>query len=191
MMISMTNLLDAPGAATVRVIFLVALAAATVTDLRQRRIPNLLTLPLALVAMVTHGIYGGIGAALASLLAFLSWFALGYIYYRSIAGREIGAGDIKLIMAMASCLGFMPAAYITFVSLVLLILWLFLRWLVQGTARANFAGLRAWLYSTATPGTERIHFRPVGMVDRTPHAPFMLLSALICYFWWHFLHLGA
>ena len=84
-------------------------------------------------------------------------------------------------MAIAACIGFVPAAYLTLISLTLLLAWLFLRWLVQGTARENFAGLFRWLYVTAMPGTQKAHFRPVGMVDKTPHAPFLLLSALLGY----------
>jgi prepilin peptidase CpaA len=179
---TMFNLLHAAGFPFARVLLLVALSLATVTDLRRRRIPNLLTMPTALVAIVAHGVAGGLAEMAASLLAFIAWFVLGFLYYRTIAGKEIGAGDIKMVMATAACIGFMPAAYVTFVSLVLLLLWLFLRWFVQGTWRTNFSGLFTWLYVTATPNGERQHFKPVGMVDRTPHAPFMLLGALICYY---------
>ena len=177
----MWNLMHTPGGAQARSLLLAALLIATATDLHRRRIPNLLTLLTALVAVVLHGIYGGLGDAGASLLSLLGWFGLGFGYYRTVAGKEIGAGDIKLVMATAACIGFFPAAYVTCVSLALLILWLFLRWIVQGTARANFTGLFRWIYVSAMPGVDKVHFRPVGMVDRTPHAPFMLLSALLCY----------
>jgi Flp pilus assembly protein protease CpaA len=177
----MLNLLDAPAAAAVRLLLAAALLIATATDLHRRRIPNLLTLPTTLLAIVLHGVYGGPAAAAASLLAMLGWFGLGFLYYRTLAGQEIGAGDIKLVMAISACIGFVPAAYVTLLSLTLLLAWLFLRWLVQGTARTNFAGLFRWLYVTAMPGTQKAHFRPVGMVDKTPHAPFLLLSALLGY----------
>jgi Flp pilus assembly protein protease CpaA len=178
----MLNLLHTPGSAPVRTLLLAALLLATATDLHRRRIPNLVTLSTALTAVVLHGIYGGVFAAGASLLSLLGWFGLGFFYYRTLAGKEIGAGDIKLVMATAACIGFLPAAYMTCLSLGLLLLWLFLRWVVQGTARANFGGLIRWIYVSAMPGVEKVHFRPVGMVDRTPHAPFMLLSALLCYY---------
>lgn len=177
----MLNLIHTPGWTPVRWLLLATLLIATATDLHRRRIPNLLTLLTALAAVVLHGIYGGLADAGASLLSLLGWFGLGFCYYRTLAGKEIGAGDIKLVMATAACIGFFPAAYVTCVSLGLLILWLFLRWIVQGTARANFTGLFRWIYVSAMPGVEKVHFRPVGMVDRTPHAPFMLISALLCY----------
>ncbi len=176
------NLLHSEGFAFIRMLLLTALVLASITDLHRRRIPNWLTFSTALAAIIAHGVYGGLFAAGASLLAFLAWFALGFLYYRTLAGKEIGAGDIKMIMAIGACLGFLPAAHVTFVSLVLLILWLFVRWVVTGTARENFSRFFKFLWVTATPNTEKIHFQPVGMVDRTPHAPFMLLSALLCYY---------
>jgi Flp pilus assembly protein protease CpaA len=178
------NLLHAQGFAAIRILLLIVLVIATITDLHRRRIPNLLTVPAALIAIILHGIYGGIGAAGASAVAFFGWFGLGFFFYRTVAGREIGAGDIKLVMATGACIGFFPAAYVTFASLVLLLLWLFGRWVVAGTARENFAGLFRFMQVTATPGVEKEHFRPVGMEDRTPHAPFMLLGALLCYALW-------
>lgn len=186
----MLNLLHAPGSAPIRTLLLAALLLATATDLHRRRIPNLITMPTALLAVVLHGVYGGFFAAAASLLSLLGWFGLGFFYYRTLAGKEIGAGDIKLVMATAACLGFLPAAYLICLSLALLLVWLFLRWVVQGTARINFGGLIRWLYISAMPGVEKAHFRPVGMVDRTPHAPFMLLSALLCSYLYQSGYLG-
>ncbi len=176
------QLLTAPGAAAIRVLLLSILVIATITDLRRRRIPNLLTFPAALLAFGVHAGYGGWRLGVASVLAYLLFFALGFLYYRTVAGKEIGAGDIKLLMTTSACIGFLPAAYVMFCSLVLVLLWLVLRWLVQGTARENFAQLYAWLGATVTPGAAKRHFRPVGMVDRTPHAPFMLAAALLCFY---------
>ena len=175
------DLSAAPAASAAAVVLLTMLVVATVTDLRRRRIPNIVTLPAALAAFIVHAAYGGVWGLACSLLAFLGWFVLGFLFYRMAAGRQIGGGDIKMVMATAACIGAMPAARLTFVSLVLVLLWLFLRWTAQRTLGANLVGLRAWLAATLTPGVEKVHFRPVGMVDRTPHAPFMLAAALLVY----------
>jgi len=176
------NLLAAPGFAVIRILLLIVLVIAAASDLHRRRIPNFLTFPTALAALIVHAVYGGVAALGASFLAFLAWFALGFLFYRTAAGKEIGGGDIKLIMAMSACIGFMPTAYIAFISLSLVLLWLLVRWIAQGTIRANLSGLYAWLGATATPGLEKAHFRPVGMVDRTPLGPFMLAAALLCFY---------
>jgi len=78
------------------------LAIACVSDLRTRRIPNVLTLSAAVGALLFHLITGGWSAAgwsLAGLalgaLLFLPMFAL----------RGMGAGDVKLLAAVGAWLG--------------------------------------------------------------------------------------
>jgi prepilin peptidase CpaA len=77
-------------------------ALACITDLRQRRIPNALTLGAALVAIIFHGFTAGwTGLTFAAagwvvgLLLFLPLFAL----------RGIGGGDVKLLAALGAWLG--------------------------------------------------------------------------------------
>jgi prepilin peptidase CpaA len=77
-------------------------AAACVTDLRARRIPNWLTFGAAVGALVyagaAHGLSGlGQAAAgwLVGCLLFLPWYALG----------GMGAGDVKLLAALGAWLG--------------------------------------------------------------------------------------
>jgi prepilin peptidase CpaA len=84
---------------------LVALAvgsAACVTDLRSRRIPNVLTFGAAASAVVSHAIVQGIdGLSLAlggwavGTALFLPFFALG----------GLGGGDVKLLGALGAWLG--------------------------------------------------------------------------------------
>ena len=79
-----------------------AVAVATVIDWNSRRIPNLLTFPLALTGLVLNGIVGGwmglagavVGLVL-GLLIFLLFMALG----------AMGAGDVKLMAALGALLG--------------------------------------------------------------------------------------
>jgi prepilin peptidase CpaA len=75
---------------------------ACVTDLRTRRIPNLLTFGAALAGLVYHGITGGYaglghsaGGWACGVIAFGLPFALG----------GLGAGDVKLIAALGAWLG--------------------------------------------------------------------------------------
>lgn len=76
--------------------------AAVVTDLKSRRIPNLLTFGAALTAVIVHGYvegWSGVGMALAGWLVgaafFFPFFALG----------GMGAGDVKLMAAVGAWLG--------------------------------------------------------------------------------------
>ena len=75
---------------------------ACVTDLRSRRIPNLLTFGSAFMALVFHGVIAGpsgvvhaLGGWGAGVLMFLPFFAL----------RGLGGGDVKLLAALGAWLG--------------------------------------------------------------------------------------
>ena len=75
---------------------------ACVTDLRSRRIPNVLTFGAAVVGLIAHASSGGIHGALTSfgglalgLGLFLPFFLLG----------GMGAGDVKLLAALGAWLG--------------------------------------------------------------------------------------
>ena len=81
---------------------LVVASAACVTDLRTRRVPNLLTFSAALAGFgygLISGSWAGLGWALAGcatgLAVFLPFFLL----------RGIGGGDVKLMAALGAWLG--------------------------------------------------------------------------------------
>ena len=75
---------------------------ACVSDLRTRRIPNLLTFGAALIGLVAQTLSGGMDGALSAaggwligILLFLPFFALG----------GMGGGDVKLLAALGAWLG--------------------------------------------------------------------------------------
>jgi prepilin peptidase CpaA len=90
------------GIDLIRVAVITIGVVACVTDLRTRRIPNLLTFGAALAGVAYHAITGGytgmghsVGGWAVGVLAFLLPFALG----------GLGAGDVKLIAALGAWLG--------------------------------------------------------------------------------------
>jgi prepilin peptidase CpaA len=75
---------------------------ACVTDLRTRRIPNVLTLGAAVAALAYHAAAAG-GAGL--LTALVGW-GLGLLVFLPLfALRGIGGGDVKLLAALGAWLG--------------------------------------------------------------------------------------
>ncbi|MCS6915801.1 MAG: A24 family peptidase [Myxococcales bacterium] len=171
------SLLEAPGAPVALALLFGSLAVATVTDLRRRRIPNVLTLPAAAAGLVLHAISGGGWTFLSSLLALGLWFAGGLTFWSLSRGQGIGAGDVKMVMAAAALVGFWPTFWMVFASNLLQVLYLFIRWIVQGTSGENVRRLGTWVVSIVAPGTKVVPFRPAGMEDKTPHAPFLLAGA--------------
>ena len=89
-----------------------ALAIATVaviTDLRTRRIPNVLTFGAALAAFVAHGWTGGPVDALWSVAG---WFVGAALFVPVFALGGMGAGDVKLLGAMGALLGPRAAVWV-------------------------------------------------------------------------------
>ena len=89
--------------------------AACVTDLRSRRIPNVLTFGAAVAAFVFWGIAGGpsglgfsLGGWLVGCVLFLPWFLL----------RGMGAGDVKLLAALGAWVGPSTALWLALYSAV-------------------------------------------------------------------------
>lgn len=81
---------------------LAACAVAVVTDLRQRRIPNLLTAALAFAALAMHFAAGWVSLTVA-LATLLGVAVLGFVAFTM---RWLGGGDVKLLAASAAMLGF-------------------------------------------------------------------------------------
>jgi prepilin peptidase CpaA len=86
---------------------------ACVTDLRTRRIPNLLTFGAALAGLVAHTALDGAAGALTAgggwftgLIIFLPFFALG----------GMGGGDVKLLAALGAWLGPYETLYLALYS---------------------------------------------------------------------------
>jgi leader peptidase (prepilin peptidase) / N-methyltransferase len=71
-------------------------------DIRQRRLPNTLTLPGAAAILVAAGLAGRGGPALAGAVALASVYLLVYL----LAPGAMGAGDVKLALGLGALTGF-------------------------------------------------------------------------------------
>ena len=83
-------------------VVVVAAGISTVTDLRNRRIPNLITLPLIVAGPVVLGVAYGWSGVLASFLGLL---LLGVPYVLIWMSSGGGAGDAKLMMGIGAWVG--------------------------------------------------------------------------------------
>ncbi|MDJ0748004.1 MAG: A24 family peptidase [Woeseiaceae bacterium] len=83
-------------------LILVVLGLASFFDLREHRIPNLVTLPTIAFGLVFHVVSGGYDG----LLFALAGFAVGLLCFLPLyISRGMGAGDVKLMAAAGTLLG--------------------------------------------------------------------------------------
>ncbi len=80
----------------------ILLALACLSDLRTRRIPNVLTITAAAAAIVFHLAIGGWSAAGWSVAGL---FLGALLFFPMFALRGMGAGDVKLLAAIGAWLG--------------------------------------------------------------------------------------
>ena len=87
---------------TIGIAVLLIAVAACVTDIRSRRIPNLLTFGAALAAIVFHTFASGLDGLSA---ATFGWMVGTAIFLPIFLLGGMGAGDVKLIAALGAWLG--------------------------------------------------------------------------------------
>jgi prepilin peptidase CpaA len=86
----------------VAVAVILVAGAACVTDIRSRRIPNLLTFGAAVAAIVFHTFASGLDGLSA---AAFGWMAGTVVFLPIFLLGGMGAGDVKLIAALGAWLG--------------------------------------------------------------------------------------
>jgi prepilin peptidase CpaA len=85
----------------IRAIVVALVIAAAYFDIKYKKIPNKLTLPAVLIGLTLNSITFGLSGTLDSLYGVLIGFALIALYGLGM----LGAGDIKLFMAVGALLG--------------------------------------------------------------------------------------
>jgi prepilin peptidase CpaA len=156
------------------------LLIASVTDLSRGRIPNSVTFTAIIGAMIFHtAINGSAGLQFWLMGVILGFMLLGPVY----AMRGIGAGDVKLLMAVGGLVG--PGNLITIFIAASLVggLWalgLALRsWGLQQTAR------RIWIWMKVWHGAGRI-LADAGQDRRNSilrYAPVLAVGTLLVQLW--------
>jgi prepilin peptidase CpaA len=92
---------------TSHIVVSVLVALACISDLRTRRIPNVLTFSAVAIALVFHLLTGGWSAAGWSIAG---CFLGALLFFPMFALRGMGAGDVKLLAAVGAWLGPGPVA---------------------------------------------------------------------------------
>ena len=119
-------------------ISLATVAVATVSDLLWHRIPNKLTVPVALLGLALQAWINGLAGLADGFLGLLVAFFAFLPFYLA---RWMAAGDIKLLMAVGACLGWRLGLLAGLSTLLIGALVAFLFLLMQGEL---FAYLRRY-----------------------------------------------
>ena len=158
------------------------LAAAT-TDLASRRIPNLL-IAVGLIASLMTQVFLPVGmGGVAWLLGTLTGFALFVPLY---ALRGMGAGDVKLMMAVGAFVGPTMALKIALATFVIGGIWSLAVILLKGKGREawiNMGALLQPILMRAARMPAQMTGMPVKSVGRLPYGVAIAISTLIVRFW--------
>lgn len=102
------------------VVLLIVLLVLSGIDIRQHRLPDVLTLPLVALGLTLSALHGGwIGFAMAvfaAALGFLVFLAIAWLYRRARGHDGLGLGDAKLLAAAGAWLGPLWLAPVVFIS---------------------------------------------------------------------------
>lgn len=184
----MTELLPIPDPHLMPIAWAVVLMACVVgcvTDLRARRLPNVLTLPLWVsglaFAFATGGLAGGAGAFAASVILAVPYIIL-------FIGAGGGAGDAKMMAGIGAWLGLSQGLYalvvIALLGGVVGVVWS----VCNGSASALFSKLRTAItgavglaYGRLTPAESLAFLPTAGGSARIPYGLAICFGALAAY----------
>ncbi len=128
------------------VVAFVVVSVAIVTDLRARRIPNVLTYGTMVLALV---MYTARGEPVAALLGIAAAFALSFPAF--LLGGAMRAGDAKLLMALGALLGTFGAVWLVLLTYAIAIPFTFFALVVTGRLRSFFSVIRAGIQRSGAP----------------------------------------
>ena len=126
------------------------LIALCVSDIRFRRLPNVLTLGALVVAVVMAAGFGGVPAVVDSLMAAGCGFLFLFIPFLV---RAAGAGDVKMITAAAAFLGLAQVPFFllatSFAGLFVAVVMICMRQVSSARLKHAFRTLFDWRYDRA------------------------------------------
>lgn len=155
-----------PEASPAVIVFLIGVGgftlAAAVSDLRSRKIPNKMTLPMFLAGLVYQIAFGGWSGlaeghyAAAGLKSALLAFALGFgtLFILWMVGGG-GGGDVKLMGALSVWLGFRLTFMVMIASTVFVLMGTLAVLLWSMVSRGPWATKRKYLVESEKPKTKR------------------------------------
>jgi len=154
------------------VLAIVLAAICTVTDIRQRKIYNVVTLPAMGVGLALSLVLGGLRSALQSAGGILVGFVIGLIL---VSIQALFGGDLKLLMALGSFVGPKAIIHIVLLGIVLLGIQGVFTLLTKGALRRTAENMLRWAFLTWNGSKVPLAKSGITM----PAAPAFLLATII------------
>ena len=150
-----------------------ALVAASITDVREGKVRNVVTYPAVVIGLIGHTLVGGLGPGIdpdLGLLGSLSGLAVGFLplLVAWLAGG-IGGGDAKLMGAVGALTGWRFAIAAMFYGFAVAGIMAVVIMLKRRITKETLARIMRWLYLVFTPA------RPADpATEESPKIPFGL-----------------
>ncbi|HUT12988.1 MAG TPA: A24 family peptidase [Thermoguttaceae bacterium] len=179
--------MDLESSIAVAIVVVVA-AIAGLSDVRTFKVPNRLTLPLAVTGVAYHTIAGGLAGLQLSLLGAL--FGFGVLFGLYVLGA-IGAGDVKLMAGVGAWLGVSTSIYVFAVAAAGTALYSIIVLLRRGNLSQAFTTIQITLMQLQTIGkhlgaderVESIVHRKDRRKRLVPFAAMVALGAIVVAVW--------
>lgn len=155
-------------------------AIAMVTDLRSGRIPNLLTLPVALAGVALHATFGGASGTIASVVGGLVSGFVPWLFHRATRGAAIGGGDVKLFAALGVVRGGTEGLEILLSACVLLATFALIRLAFAGRLRHVLMSSLGLLVGRLLPARRRTPPSPEMLTAMRMGPAILAAIALVC-----------
>lgn len=165
--------------------FLTTVTACGFIDLKHRRIPHLVTIPLILAGLVYHAVFSSTELSLTAAASAVVFFMLSYLAWKY---GQIGGGDVFLLTALASWLGWKVTLVVLFNACLVGMPYGIMKLIRAGELRSRFSalfyGLHMRLHGIKADGMfERLPEDPMAPVPAgaTPFGTFLTLGLWVCF----------
>ena len=158
-----------------------AVSVASVIDWRSRRIPNLLTFPLAVIALLSNAVAGGGSGFLSSVAGLV----VGLVFFLLLMSLgAMGPGDVKLMAGLGALLGVVHVFWIGLFTAVMGGVLAILYSMGQGSlprmAHRTWVLVRHIIFTGRLPKAEELGAR---REDYMPYALAIALGVTAQYLW--------
>lgn len=151
----------------------IVVAAAAYFDLRERRIPNWLTLPGLVIGLLLHATYGGTAGLISGLTGAVAGAALLILPF---ALGWMGGGDLKLLAAVGALMGVSFTLTTLLFALaaggIIAVVWLAIKGSLLGSLKYM---ILVWLPASGA--------KPAALKTSIPFGPALGLGAIVALFW--------